>query len=81
MLTRVEDVVPQLPPVILGFEHSRTEIWASVLNATAAQTFQCVAQEAADCNNQAAAKGGPDAAYVHTHYPGMNTDTVCKTNS
>lgn len=48
------DGVPQLPNQNMGFHHSRTEFWErdnKAGNQSAAKTYRCFGQEAADCND------------------------------
>lgn len=50
-VTHYNDGVPQLPPQILGFRHSRTEFWESTMSPAENTTFHCYGQEPADCND------------------------------
>lgn len=73
-VTHYNDGVPQLPAMAQGFEHHRTEIWASMDQSNAATTYICQGQENPNCNDGA---GGVFINEAHINYPGINYLTAC----
>jgi hypothetical protein len=68
-VTHFNDGIPQLPPTLLGYRHSRTEYWESAAVANESSTYRCDGQEPSDCNNSVFGLGSNAA---HTSYAGFN---------
>ncbi|KJZ80024.1 hypothetical protein HIM_00738 [Hirsutella minnesotensis 3608] len=71
-VTHADDLVPQLPPRLLGYSHSRTEYWESTDAADEGSTYRCSGEEPKDCNLSMLGLGTNNA---HNTYAGF--DVTC----